>query len=279
MMKKLFALLLATACFTATAQVEFPWNPDSNGDGEIGVDDLLGMLASFGEPWELPDPTIWASESIQNLLVFQADLESMSDSLSSVEASLSELQSALQLQEENFAQTISDQVLELTDSLSAANNSLASMLANAENTADSLQSLVGLEAVDLRGNQSENQGYPNPMFFDLSPDVELILTTTDLNGHAKVRLPQNSVTVGHRVTLKVSGSITSSMSSRSWNLQSLVEGEWVNIAGWYKTYSSWNTQCYPYDCTAGGWTVRVEFTEEGWVPVEFSPEIIYWSEE
>ena len=278
MMNKLFTLLLAAACFTASAQVQFPWNPDSNGDGEIGVDDLLGMLSSFGQPWELPDPTIWATESIQNLLAFQDDLESMSDSLSSVEASLSELQSALQLQEENLAQTISDQVLELTDSLSAENNTLASMLASAENSADSLQSLVGLEAVDLRGNQSENQGYANPMFFDLSPDVELILTTTSLNGHAKVRLPQSDVTIGHRVTLKVSGSISYGQSARSWNLQTLVDGEWQSIAGWSKTYASYNTQCYPYDC-AGGWTVRVEYTENGWVPVEFSPEIIYWSEE
>ena len=77
MMKNLFTLLLTAVCFTASSQVEFPWNPDSNGDGEIGVDDLLGMLASFGEPWALPDPTVWAGETVMDLLAFEEELDSI----------------------------------------------------------------------------------------------------------------------------------------------------------------------------------------------------------
>ena len=96
MMKKLFTLILAAACSTATAQVEFPWNPDSNGDGEIGVDDLLGMLASFGESWELPDPTTWAGETVLNLLGFEAELDSLAMAqaaeLSNIQVAIEQLQ-------------------------------------------------------------------------------------------------------------------------------------------------------------------------------------------
>ena len=96
MMKKLFTLLLTAACFTASAQVEFPWNPDSNGDGEIGVDDLLGMLASFGESWSLPDPNEWASETLIGLLSFQDSLQQavidISQSQASLDSAISELE-------------------------------------------------------------------------------------------------------------------------------------------------------------------------------------------
>ena len=156
---------------------------------------------------------------------------------------------------------------------------LTTVLTDLRQSIDSLESLVGLKCVELRGNQSENQGYPNPMFFDLTADVGLVLVRTDLNGHAKIRLPQSAVEFGQQVTLMVSGSITPGMSSRSWNLQTIVEGEWANLAGWFKG-NQYNHGCYPFDCAGEGiYIVRVEYSQEGWIPSEMSPEIFYWSEE
>jgi uncharacterized protein (TIGR02145 family) len=53
MMKKLFTLLLAAACFTASAQTEYPypWNPDGNNDGFVSMNDLLDLLAIFGSEY------------------------------------------------------------------------------------------------------------------------------------------------------------------------------------------------------------------------------------
>jgi len=80
-MKRLLALMLCAVSLGAAAQIEFPFNPDSNGDGEIGVDDLLGMLSGFGESWTLPDENLWASSTIQNLLAFEQELDSLSSVL------------------------------------------------------------------------------------------------------------------------------------------------------------------------------------------------------
>ena len=95
MMKKLLTLVLAAACFAASAQVDFPWNPDSNGDGEIGVDDLLGMLGSFGEPWELPSPDQWASTTVQNLLSLENQLDSLGEVLQNEQLFLDSLAASL----------------------------------------------------------------------------------------------------------------------------------------------------------------------------------------
>lgn len=46
-MKKLFTLLVGAVSLTAAAQVEFPWNPDSDGDDFIGVNDLMALLGEF----------------------------------------------------------------------------------------------------------------------------------------------------------------------------------------------------------------------------------------
>ena len=58
MMKKLFTLLLTAACFTASAQieVEYPYNPDADGNGFVSVSDILQSLSvydDFYSPQEL----------------------------------------------------------------------------------------------------------------------------------------------------------------------------------------------------------------------------------
>ena len=48
-MKHLFATLLTVVCFATYAQFpSLPYNPDENGDGLIGVVDLQGLLANYG---------------------------------------------------------------------------------------------------------------------------------------------------------------------------------------------------------------------------------------
>lgn len=48
-MKHLFASLLTVVCFATYAQFpSLPYNPDENGDGLIGVVDLQGLLANYG---------------------------------------------------------------------------------------------------------------------------------------------------------------------------------------------------------------------------------------
>ena len=41
----LMALVIAV---TAGAQTEWPWNPDSDSDNIIGIEDLLSVLSVFG---------------------------------------------------------------------------------------------------------------------------------------------------------------------------------------------------------------------------------------
>ena len=55
MMNKLCTLLLAAACFTASAQSEssYPFNPDFDGDGWVGVNDVLGFLSFYDQPQQV----------------------------------------------------------------------------------------------------------------------------------------------------------------------------------------------------------------------------------
>lgn len=75
--------------------IEFPFNPDSDGDGQIGSDDLLIMLSAFGEPWTLPDPNLWATETVTNLLDYDSQLNAMSDSLWLLQSHLEDLQDSI----------------------------------------------------------------------------------------------------------------------------------------------------------------------------------------
>ncbi len=55
-MKNLLACLALLAAFSTTAQnngFQFPYNPDAEPDGYIGVHDILEVLAWFGAEWEV----------------------------------------------------------------------------------------------------------------------------------------------------------------------------------------------------------------------------------
>ena len=50
-MNHFFTLLFAASCLTAVGQTEYPYpyNPDGNNDGYIGLVDLLDLLTSYGQ--------------------------------------------------------------------------------------------------------------------------------------------------------------------------------------------------------------------------------------
>jgi len=92
-MKNFFTLTLCFLTLSITAQIDnFPFNPDSNSDGFISVDDLMAMLSNFGEPFELPDYTEWSTGTMNNLLEYNESLNLLSDSLSALQSQLSSIQ-------------------------------------------------------------------------------------------------------------------------------------------------------------------------------------------
>ena len=63
-MKKLITILFAVAlCISATAQTDYveTWDPDADGDGLIGVSDLLALLGVFQEE-DMDNDGIWDSQ-------------------------------------------------------------------------------------------------------------------------------------------------------------------------------------------------------------------------
>ena len=56
-MNRFFTLLLAASCLTV-GQVTYPYNPDEDGNGLIGVPDLQGLLALYGGAF---DYELWRS--------------------------------------------------------------------------------------------------------------------------------------------------------------------------------------------------------------------------
>ena len=50
-MKRLIALMMCAVSFGAAAQSTPSFNPDYNGDGFIGIDDILGVLSTYNLPW------------------------------------------------------------------------------------------------------------------------------------------------------------------------------------------------------------------------------------
>ena len=71
-MKKLFTIILAVACFTASAQTEYPypWNPDADLDGWVSASDLLELLAVFGGEFA---PDTWETDSTSAAVILDGN--------------------------------------------------------------------------------------------------------------------------------------------------------------------------------------------------------------
>ena len=54
-MKYFITFLLAALSLNAIAQINPNYNPDYDANGVIGVDDLLGILSTFGDTWDSGD--------------------------------------------------------------------------------------------------------------------------------------------------------------------------------------------------------------------------------
>ena len=80
-MKKFFTLLLAAACFTATAQsdIDYPYNPDFENDGFVGIEDVLELLSVYGTPFT-PEQLLLDGSSLTEII---ESLQSQIDSLAS----------------------------------------------------------------------------------------------------------------------------------------------------------------------------------------------------
>ena len=80
-MKKLFTLLLSAACFTASAQsdIDYPYNPDFENDGFVGIEDVLELLSVYGAPFT-PEQLLLDGASLTEII---ESLQTQIDSLAS----------------------------------------------------------------------------------------------------------------------------------------------------------------------------------------------------
>ena len=70
----LLALLLSCSMF-AQGPVEFPWNPDADGDDFIGVNDLMALLGEFDSVFS--EEALYLSEDSLSAMYFAGDLRYM----------------------------------------------------------------------------------------------------------------------------------------------------------------------------------------------------------
>ena len=77
------ALVFAvTAGAQGTTIHEYPWNPDSNNDNLIGVDDLMGLLSTYGTEFgNPPEPCDYDGTPLEDLVFGIADGSIILDSL------------------------------------------------------------------------------------------------------------------------------------------------------------------------------------------------------
>ena len=80
-MKKILTLLLVAACFTASAQsdIEYPYNPDFENDGFVGIEDVLELLSVYGAPFT-PEQLLLDGASLTEII---ESLQTQIDSLAS----------------------------------------------------------------------------------------------------------------------------------------------------------------------------------------------------
>ena len=107
-MKNLLACLAILAAFCANAQVndfQLPYNPDSEPDGYIGINDLLGFLPHFASEFDV-DSANWVGQLLEQSEALSTEIEALSDSLTN-------------------ALTANDELTETVDSLAQYPDSLS----------------------------------------------------------------------------------------------------------------------------------------------------------
>lgn len=97
MNRTLLALMLAL-CSVASSQVVYPYNPDVEPDGFIGINDLLGFLPEFGSEFSV-DSTSWTADILDAL-------EALNNEISMLELSIDSLEQAMAPSEWNCGMPI-----------------------------------------------------------------------------------------------------------------------------------------------------------------------------
>ena len=99
-MKRLIALMMCAVSFGAAAQVTYPYNPDEDGNGQIAVGDLQGILATYGNAF-LPSEIqingvglLQVIEDLQNQLgaIQGIDVNYVQSTLEALEEEIDQLQ-------------------------------------------------------------------------------------------------------------------------------------------------------------------------------------------
>ena len=95
-MKHLLTIISCLLALNLSAQevvVEYPYNPDFENDGNVGVEDLLQLLSSFGMAFEVGELTIdevvlseWLQTISETLIAQQAIIDSLSSLTSSLDS-------------------------------------------------------------------------------------------------------------------------------------------------------------------------------------------------
>ena len=79
-MKHFLTLALFACSLVGYTQVSASFNPDYNGDGYVGVDDILGVLSHYDTPWEADAAENMVVDSLETIIT---EVSSVNDSLQS----------------------------------------------------------------------------------------------------------------------------------------------------------------------------------------------------
>ena len=109
-MKRLIALMMCAVSLGAAAQVTYPYNPDEDGNGQIAVGDLQGILATYGNAFSPSEIQINGVGLLQVIEDLQSQLGAIQEmDVNYVQPTLEALEEEIdQLQAEN--QDLNDQI-------------------------------------------------------------------------------------------------------------------------------------------------------------------------
>ena len=79
-MKHFLTLALFACSIVGYTQISASFNPDYNGDGYVGVDDILGVLSHYDSPWEVDAVQNMVVDSLESII---SDLTNANESLQS----------------------------------------------------------------------------------------------------------------------------------------------------------------------------------------------------
>ena len=160
-MKHLITLLFATCCFTVSAQgdIDYPYNPDFENDGFVGIEDVLELLSVYGAPFT-PEQLLLDGVSLTEIIEsLQSQIDSLAsymtegfDAIALNDSLLTEYLVGVAAASEEGDSTLGAWVLELSMSVAEQSSRL-----------DSLESLIA-SGESSGGQQSQQNSIPSYMY-------------------------------------------------------------------------------------------------------------------